>query len=50
MVEQLLAAGAAVDAETKVRATPESKKGSSKFHFPFKAVAFKSGERGYPRF
>jgi len=31
-------------------ATPESKKGSPKVSFPFKAVVFKSGERGYLRF
>ena len=30
--------------------TPESWKGSSKVNFPTKAIVFKSGERGYPRF
>ena len=30
-------------------ATPESQKGSPKVNFPFKAVVFKSGERGHPR-
>jgi len=30
--------------------TPESKKGSPKVNFPFKAMLFKSGERAYARF
>ena len=43
------AVGGAADYNSRA-ATPESKKGSPTFNFPFKAAGFKSGERAYARF